>query len=424
MFLLPLSKNRQQPKFLCDFNPDERNPFMTVPTTPARSHPLVVTVVYYLAFIILGMSTAAIGPSLPKLAEHTTSGLDRISLIFVFSSLGYLTGSFLGGRAYDRFPGHRLMAITLIIIGLASLLIPIANSISLLLFAITFSGLASGILDVGCNTLLLWTHGEKSGPFLNGLHFFFGVGSLTAPLVLAQVLLKTNDIHWLYYSFAFISLPVAVWLWFLPEPAHNMHDDQQTAATFPIVPVALVVLLFLLYVGLELGFGNWIYTYALTLGLGTTITAAYLTSAFWGSFTFGRLLAIWISTKIRPRTILFVDFFGCAISTLVIMLWHESVPALWVGTFGLGLSMASIFPTFMILAGERMQITGAITGWFLVGSGAGSMFLPWLIGQIFTVTGPKAMTSVLLIDIAIMLMILLIFLNQRQATVPEILKAN
>jgi FHS family Na+ dependent glucose MFS transporter 1 len=209
---------------------------------------LIVTLVYYLAFIILGLTTAASGPSLPKLAEHTASGLDRISLIFVFSSLGYLAGSFLGGRAYDRFPGHKLMSLTLIVIGIASLLIPISRSMSLLLFAMALSGLASGILDVGCNTLLLWTHGEKSGPFLNGLHFFFGVGSLTAPLVLAQVLLRTDDIHWLYYSFIIVSVPIAIWLWLLPEPPHSMHEDQQTNIAFPVVPVALIVMLFLLYV--------------------------------------------------------------------------------------------------------------------------------------------------------------------------------
>lgn len=173
------------------------------------------------------------------------------------------------------------------------------------------------------------------------------------------------------------------------------------------------MMLFVLYVGLELGFGNWIYAYAFTLGLETEITAAYLVSAFWGSFTFGRLLGIWVSTRLRTRTILFMDIIGCTISTVLIMLWKDSTIALWIGTFGLGLSMASIFPTLIILAGERMQITGTITGLFLVGSGAGSMLMPWLIGQIFVGTGPKAMTTVLLVDLVGILFFLLIFLGRK-----------
>jgi len=389
-----------------------------------RTHPIIATIAYYLSFIILGMTTAASGPSLLKLADHTSSGLDRISLIFVFGSLGYLIGSFFGGRAYDRFPGHKLMAVTLLFIAIASILIPISSTLNVLLFAMFLSGLAAGILDVGCNTLLLWTHKEKSGPFMNGLHFFFGVGSLIAPLLLAQVLLRTNDIYWMYYAFAIVSLPIMIWLWFLPEPSHNPQSDEQTNSTFPVVPVLLIVMLFLLYVGLELGFGNWIYTYALTLKLGTTVTAAYLTSAFWGAFTLGRLLGVWVSTRMRAQTTILVDLIGCAISTVLIMLWKESSLVLWIGTFGLGLSMASIFPNIMMLAGERMQITGTITGWFLVGSGAGSMLLPWLLGQIFTYTGPQLMTTVLLVDIVAILVALFIFTGQRKIPIPDVVEAN
>jgi FHS family Na+ dependent glucose MFS transporter 1 len=381
----------------------------------AKATPIsyIATAAYYLSFIILGLTTAASGPSLLKLAEHTSSGLDRISLIFVFGSLGYLVGSFLGGRAYDRLPGHKLLAATMFIVAIASALIPIARSLQVLLFVMLFSGFASGILDVGCNTLLLWTYGKKSGPFLNGLHFFFGVGSLIAPLLLAQVLLRTGEIHWLYWTFSIACLPVMIWLWLLPEPKHARTDERKNTS-FPVVSVILLVTLFILYVGLELGFGNWIYTYALTLELGTTITSAYLTSVFWGAFTLARLLGVWVSTRLRSQTILFLDIFGCAASTVLIMLWKESSLALWIGTVGLGISMASIFPTLIMLAGERMQITGTITGWFLVGSGAGSMFLPWLIGQIFVRTGPKAMSTVLLVDLIVFMVPLLLFLNRQE----------
>jgi FHS family Na+ dependent glucose MFS transporter 1 len=385
-----------------------------------RSHPVVATIAYYLAFIILGMSTAASGPSLLKLSEHTSSTLDRISLIFIFGALGYLLGSILGGRAYDRLAGHKLMALTLLLIAVASLLIPISATLTMLLFAMFLSGFASGIIDVGGNTLLLWTHGDKSGPFMNGLHFFFGVGSLIAPLLLAQVLLRTNDIYWMYYSFAAVSVPLMIWLWLLPEPHHSVHQDQRTNAAFPILPVMLVVLMFMLYVGLELGFGNWIYTYAITLNLGTQVTAAYLTSIFWGSFTLGRLLGIWVSTRMHAQTTILIDLIGCALSTLVIMLWRESSTALWVGTFGLGLSMASIFPNIMMLAGERMQITGTITGWFLLGSGAGSMLLPWLLGQIFAYTGPQLMTTVLLVTIIVLWLVLFLFTSQYKVPIPKI----
>jgi len=388
-------------------------------TSSTSSTKLTATIAYYLSFIIMGATTAASGPSLPTLAAHTSSGLDRISLIFIFGPLGYLIGSYFGGRAFDRIPGHKVMTGILLTLGIASIFIPIANTLSALLAFMFLSGLATGMLDVGSNVLLLWTHGEKAGPFLNGLHFFFGVGSFGAPLLLAKILSDTGNIHWLYWSFTIVCLPIALWLWFLPEPFSHIHNDERRSTPLPVIPILLCVLLFLFYVGLELGFGNWVYTYALTIGLGTTITAAYLTSAFWGSFTVGRLLGVWISTRTKSLTILIMDLIGCAVSTIVIMMWKDSSLALWIGTIGLGISMASIFPTIFMLAGERMQITGAITGWFLVGSGAGSMFLSWLIGQIFARTGPRTMTTVLLVDIVGIMLVLFFFATQRNIPLRE-----
>ncbi len=56
------------------------------------------------------MVGAALGPTLPGLAGHTGSSVQQISYLFTACSLGYLIGSFGGGRLYDHLPGHRLMA--------------------------------------------------------------------------------------------------------------------------------------------------------------------------------------------------------------------------------------------------------------------------------------------------------------------------
>jgi MFS transporter, FHS family, Na+ dependent glucose transporter 1 len=386
-------------------------------TSPPQKpvHKLVLTAAYYLSFIMLGLLTAAEGPALPGLAENTSSTLDQISLIFVFGSLGYLVGSLLGGQAYDRIPGHRVIAFTLFTITVCTGLVPFMHSLWLLLLVLFILGLAKGALDVGGNTLLLWVHGEKAGPFMNGLHFFFGLGASVAPLILARVLLVTDSIQWVFWLFALFSFPLALWLWVLPEPPTRAATHENGNAAFPILPVALLALAFVVYVGAEVGFGNWIYTYALTLGLGTSITAAYLTSAFWGTFTLGRLLGIWISTRLRPATILIVDLLGCLASLGVVLLWRDSATALWIGAIGLGLFMASVFPTTLMLAGERMRITGAMTGWFLAGASIGGMSLPWGIGQAFVRIDPVTMPILVLVSVVVNLLVLLLFLSRRPA---------
>jgi FHS family Na+ dependent glucose MFS transporter 1 len=369
----------------------------------------IITAAYYLAFILLGLTVAADGPALLKLAGHTSSTLDQISLIFIFGSLGYLVGSYVGGRIYDRVPGHRFMAGVLVFLGIMTTLVPVVSSRWVLFAVVLILGLAKGALDVGCNTLLLWVHNETVGPFMNGLHAFFGVGSLIAPLIVAQVIATTDYIYWAYWFFAVAAFPIAIWIWNLPSPAARTVPTVHENAPFPVIPVAIMVLCFVLYVGGEAGYGAWIYTYAFKLNFGTEVTAAYFTSAFWGSFTLGRLLGIWVSMRARSITILAIDFAGCLVSLVLILFFSESATLLWIGTILFGISQASIFPTFITLAEERMHITGTITGWFLVGAGLGGMILPWLIGQAFVRIGAGAMISIILANVALNVLMLFVF---------------
>jgi len=378
------------------------------PTPPGRARRISRTVGYYVAFVALGMVAAAVGPTLPDLAENTRTRLSEISVIFTTHSLGYLIGSFQGGRLYDRVAGHPVMAAGLIIMAMMMALVPLVPLLWLLSAVLLILGLAQGALDVGGNTLLIWDHRDKVGPFMSGLHFCFGFGAFLSPIIIAQVVLMSGGITWAYWILALLMLPVVVWLLRLPSPAAQKDSEDGYVGSVPRVNhvlVALIALFFFLYVGAEIGFGGWIFTYAVSLNLTNETIAAYLTSAFFGSFTLGRLLAIPIAARFRPRrrgpprTVLLGDLVGALASVGIILLWPHSLAATWVGTLGLGLSLASIFPTTLTLAERCMTITGRVTGWFFVGASAGGMVIPWLIGQLFESIGPRVTMFTIMIDL-------------------------
>jgi FHS family Na+ dependent glucose MFS transporter 1 len=387
--------------------------------TPASFKPLTTTIAYYATFITLGATMAISGPALPWLAGHTTSRLDQISIIFIASSLGYMAGSQLGGRAYDRFPGHRIQAMALLLISLSASLVPVLHSLWFLVAVLFLLGTFQGALDVGCNTLLTWIHGEKVGPFMNGLHAFFGVGSFLAPLLFARVVLASHEIHWAYWIFSLLTVPLAAWFWFLPSPPIRRKIERPTSR-HPVNGMFLVFVLFFIFsVGVELGYGNWIYTFSSRLHLATDTGAAYLTSAFWGAFTISRLLGILISSRFRPQTILVADLTGCLVAFAVLLLWPTSILALWVGTIVMGLSIASVFATGIAFAEQRLSLTGVMTGWILVGGGFGGMVFPWLIGQMFESISPRITMPVLLASnlVAFGLLLALILPKRKKETV-------
>jgi fucose permease len=72
--------------------------------------------------------------------------------------------------------------------------------------------------------------------------------------------------------------------------------------------------------------------------------------------------------------------------------------------------MASIFPTILMLAGQRLRVSGTMTGWFLVGAGIGGMSLPWLIGQAFVLIGPASMMWIIVADLILEAIVLLVFI--------------
>ncbi len=354
----------------------------------STTSPFAKAIGYYAAFVALGLLGASMGPTLPGLAQHTGSRLSEISFLFTSRSLGYLFGSLIGGRLYDRFPGHRVVAAVLVMMALMMAIVPTVPLLWLLALVLLALGLGEGGLDVGGNTLLVWVYGDKVGPFMNALHFCFGLGAFIAPIVVAFAIQASGDITLAYWLLALLILPALAWIVRLPSPRPQVATVARRTGHANRVLLALLVFSFFVYVGAELSFGGWIYTYAVARGLGTATSAAYLTSAFWGALMAGRLVSIPLAVRFSPHTILPADLLGCLAAMGVILLWPDSTVALWIGTCGAGFAMASIFPTMIALAERHMTITGQITSLFLAGSSLGSMTLPWLIGQLFEPVGP------------------------------------
>ena len=338
---------------------------------------------YFAAFVSLGLAAASMGPTLLGLAQRLHAPLSAMSYCLTAGSVGYLLGSYQGGRLYDRVRGHPVMAGMLLVVAAGLFLVPRMPALWLLIAVRLLMGLGQGALDVGGNTLLLWTHGAKVGPYMSSLHFFWGVGAFLSPLIIAQLLLRGAGLEGAYAALAVLMLPPALWLLSQPSPRHPRlaGENEPIRPARPLLVLLTAGILFL-FVAVEVGLGDWIATYAVRVGLGDNATAAYLTSAFWGALTAGRFLSIPLAIRFRPQDLLGADLLGCLLGTGVLLAAPQSAPAVWAGVLIVGVSMASVFPCTVALAGRLMTVTGRVGGWLGVGSSAGGMVLPWIIGQL------------------------------------------
>ncbi len=361
---------------------------LDLPAADRRST-LLQTLTYFAVFVALGLGGVTLGPTLQGLASNTGSTLGQISVVFAARSLGYMIGSFVAGRVYDRRAGHPVIAVLLVVMSVTLGLVPLMPLLALLVAVLFVLGLAEGGVDVGGNTMLVWLHGSRVGPYMNGLHFAWGVGAFISPIIIAQAVLASGDITLAYWLLAALVLPPAVVLLRQPSPRMSTHAAGRPSGRLNVRLLALVLAFFFSYVAAEVTMGGWIFTYAVAMGQTDQTTAAYLTSVFWGSLTVGRLLSVPLAGRWSPATVLQVDLIGCLASVALILLLPRSAAAIWIGTCGTGLFMASMFPTMISYAERRMALSGQITGLFFVASAAGSTTVPWLVGQLFEVIGPR-----------------------------------
>ena len=372
------------------------------PSTAAKKS----TASYYAAFLAMGISMSVVGPTLPGLAASTHATLSAIGLLFTVRSLGSLAASVVGGSIYDKVKGHGVMGLMIVLSAVFCALVPFVPSLWLLIGLMFLTGAAQGLMNIGGNTLIVWTHGKSVGPFMNGLHFCFGLGTFLTPILVAQFITRPGGLTTTYLLAAVLILPTAL-VALLPSPSQPAVTKTQNGGRIDIWLVVLISLVFGTYSGASTAFGGWITTYTLKMGLGDAALGSYLASVFWGAFTIARLVAIPLARRFTPAAILAADFAGALFSLVAMMIWPASLVAVIITSAGFGFALASIYPTTMSLASQLMPISGRITGLFSIGNSIGMMIIPWAIGLVFE-SAPVNMAWVLAVDMVVALGVLVL----------------
>jgi len=349
---------------------------------------------YYSILLYAGMATAVLGPSLLNLIDQTGSSLKEMSMIFPARAAAFLVGSWLAGLLYDRSRGHRLLRWGTLIMAVTFILVPFQSNHFIVILLVMTMAVATGLVDVGSNTLIFRIRNIKLGAVMNGLHLFYGIGSFFAPLILIGSLTNNDSIQYAYWGLGLFSLVILGQLINLPGPAKITDADSVPIGAGAKIEkgksilVLIISIFFFAFVGVEIGFGDWLSTYSIQSGLTDNKTAILLTSVYWGSFTAGRVVSIPMALKYKPKQILFMDVIGGIIAMVLLYFFPGSITILWIGSILLGLSLAAIFPTILTYAESLMTMTGKLTSIFYISGSIGSIVLPWIIGRLIEVAGP------------------------------------
>ncbi|XP_026582388.1 sodium-dependent glucose transporter 1 isoform X1 [Pseudonaja textilis] len=370
------------------------------------------------AFLGLGMAIAILGPTFQDLAANVNKNVSQISYIFVGRSAGYFGGSLIGGILFDCMNSKLLLGLSMLGTTVGLYAIPWCKKAILLTTVMSVIGFAMGILDTGGNVLALDTWQAEAGPHIQALHFSFALGAFVAPILAKMALGGSSlelQIHlggsidnqstmnppgatslpklhlngnflWSYAVVGTYLLLVALFfftLYWRSIPVRGrtkLSMQKYQIAKYHHALIILLSVFFFWYVGAEVTYGSYIFTYAKTYAVMKEMEAAGLNSLFWGTFAACRGLAICFATCSYPGSMILISIVGSTVSSLFLVLFSVHTVTLWVGSAVYGASMATIFPSGISWIEQYTTVQGKSAAMFVMGAALGEMCIPAAVG--------------------------------------------
>nr|XP_003215697.3 PREDICTED: sodium-dependent glucose transporter 1 isoform X1 [Anolis carolinensis] len=362
------------------------------------------------------MAIAILGPTFPDLAANVNKNVSQISFIFVGRSSGYFGGSLIGGLLVDCMNAQILLGFSMLATAMGLYAIPWCKTAILLTAMMSVIGFSMGVLDTGGNVVALDTWGAEAGPHMQALHFSFALGAFVTPILAKMALggsavdpqdhlvgtgdhqptvdspVSSEKLHFTmnvmssYTMIGIYVLLVALFFCLLYWKSSSARDRRKfSAQKYKIAKYhyALIILLsvfFFWYVGAEVTYGSYIFTYARThVGMKES-EAAGLNSVFWGSFAACRGLAICLAACSHPGSIILLSIICSTVSSLFLALFNTHPVSLWLGSAVYGASMAAIFPSGISWVEQYTTIQGKSAALFVMGAAMGEMCIPAAVG--------------------------------------------
>jgi fucose permease len=355
-----------------------------------RTQALLVAVAFG-SMLLFGFVENIKGAVIPSIRDTFQVSYVSVGVMLFIGSAGYLTATFLGGLAGDRYGQKRVIGAGYGLIFLAGLGMAFASTfpqVCVLMFALN---MGFGSLEVGVNSLGARIFLRNSALMMNLTHFFYGVGSMGGPAYAAAMLVHGTPWGRVYALAVFATIVVVLILLLARFPGAAERQSEQRLTIRQVAAngkVWLFVLVISLLVIVEVGIGNWLVSYLRgTYAMSEDQSAQWL-SLFFLFFTLGRLFGGYIVEKL--------GYVRCIATFIVLIL------GLYAGGFALGQSgvilfsvigffISIMYPTFMALIMKEFPVaTGSVMGFVISAVAAVSMVMNWVVGQTSDLLGVAA----------------------------------
>ncbi|MCY4073225.1 MAG: MFS transporter [Chloroflexi bacterium] len=323
-----------------------------------KSLPILIA---YLIFIAIGLATGLLNIAWTFIQPTFAVSLDSLGTLLSAAMLGGLIAAFFCGSLINRFTIASVLLGGLVIAGLGMLGYAIAPIWIALLLAAFVASIGKGTIDAGMNIFVASNYGVSQ---MNWLHACWGIGLTFAPGLVTFLVLDLEAGWQLGYVIMGgvilllgLSVLITLPLWKLKKTKRSRSKEVDSKAPLretlgrPIVWISL--LYFFLYGGIEIGTGQLANTlFVEARGIPQETSSAWV-SAYWGSFTIGRMLMGLLALRLGDRTLLNISFALTVVGALLLFANVAEFSSL-IGLLALGFGLAAQFPILILQTPRRV----------------------------------------------------------------------
>lgn len=336
---------------------------------------------------MMGVLGAAYGPLLEHLSRRFDVSLAVAGGVLSTHFAGALVGVLVSVRALQRVSSRTFMLSALGCLGLGCAAVALAPSWVMFLASVFVIGVGWGALDLGCNQLVAHSAGARRTATLNALNSTFSIGAVAGPILITTV--GRTHLAFLYGGAAVVTLALVP---LVAGISGRLPFTSQRTADGSRALLAIFMIAFALYVGIEAGTGGWMPSHLESIGF-QSVAAATLTSGFWLALAAGRLLAALIPARVPERVIVIAGS-GVGAVALLAALIPVAAPIAYVVA---GLAIAPIFPTGIVWLAKLRPGDSHATSWLFPAAMLGGAVIPGGVGAVIARFGIGVAPAVLAI---------------------------
>lgn len=342
-------------------------------------------------FVILGLPTGMLGIAWPSIRAELDAPLAGLGVVLAAMTVTEFGSSALSGLVRQRFGTIALLLLPTALAAGGLLLFTLAQTWPTIILAAALLGTGLGLLDAAFNTEAVLRRGIR---FMAALHASWAVGATLGPALIGLVLVVAGSwrLGYAVAALAFVAFAIATYVVRGDLGAAPESEDAPIAMRGAGRASVMGGALMFVYVGIELGAGQWSFTRLTADGALTDGLAGLAVFLYWSALAAGRIALALFGARIPAPRLIDLSVAGAIVSAVAFWILPPPLAAL-LALPSIGLSLSVFVPLLLYLIPGRVGRAAAphVIGYLVAAGMIGGALLPAGIGLVLQWSGVSSL---------------------------------